>query len=402
MPSIRRPALILALSFLTACGSDSSITTSPDAQGESLHDASSGDVSSTPDIASVEDTGPTGDTGDTVDTGDAGDTGDTGGPADTVSAPDTSSQQDAGETDVDESDSSTGGSAYRGRILLSESFEDDDFGSRGWYDDPRGMISTSQHVPGSGSSYECHFEVGARGCRDGTPGRLLFDESESVYLSYWVKYSENYVGSTRAYHPHEFHFITNVDDRWVGPARTHLTTYIEQVGGRARLALQDARNVDTGCILRNNDTFVGCDGDFASYAFTESRSVAACNGLVGDVDGRDCFATGGGNWYSARFWTSTEVVFRHEPGPGYKADWSFVEAYFEMNDIVDGEGIANGKLRYWLDGELLLNSDQILFRTGQHPNMRFNQFLVAPYIGDGSPVAQTMWVDELTIAQGLK
>ena len=30
--------------------------------------------------------------------------------------------------------------------------------------------------------------------------------------------------------------------------------------------------------------------------------------------------------------------------------------------------------------------------------MRLNQFLIAPYIGDGSPVAQTMWVDNLTVA----
>jgi hypothetical protein len=30
--------------------------------------------------------------------------------------------------------------------------------------------------------------------------------------------------------------------------------------------------------------------------------------------------------------------------------------------------------------------------------MRFNQFLIAPYIGDGSPIDQTMWVDEMTVA----
>lgn len=30
--------------------------------------------------------------------------------------------------------------------------------------------------------------------------------------------------------------------------------------------------------------------------------------------------------------------------------------------------------------------------------MKFNQLMIAPYTGDGSPVSQTMWVDELTIA----
>ena len=30
--------------------------------------------------------------------------------------------------------------------------------------------------------------------------------------------------------------------------------------------------------------------------------------------------------------------------------------------------------------------------------MQFNQFLLTPYIGDGSPVDQYMWVDDLVVA----
>ena len=37
-------------------------------------------------------------------------------------------------------------------------------------------------------------------------------------------------------------------------------------------------------------------------------------------------------------------------------------------------------------------------RTGENPDMKFNQFLIAPYIGDGSPVEQTMWIDNLTVS----
>lgn len=47
-----------------------------------------------------------------------------------------------------------------------------------------------------------------------------------------------------------------------------------------------------------------------------------------------------------------------------------------------------------------VTSDRILTRTGANPTMRFNQFLVAPWIGDGSRLDQTMWVDELTVAAG--
>src|SRR3989449_8148514 len=45
----------------------------------------------------------------------------------------------------------------------------------------------------------------------------------SVYLSYWVKYSANWVGSGQPYHPHEFLFLTNEDGAYIGPSATHLT-----------------------------------------------------------------------------------------------------------------------------------------------------------------------------------
>ncbi|WP_348245900.1 hypothetical protein, partial [Salmonella enterica] len=47
--------------------------------------------------------------------------------------------------------------------------------------------------------------------------------------------------------------------------------------------------------------------------------------------------------------------------------------------------------------KLILDRTNVLLRTGQHPNMRFNQLAIGPYIGDGSPVEQTFWVDELTV-----
>jgi hypothetical protein len=219
-------------------------------------------------------------------------------------------------------------------------------------------------------------------------------------MSYWVKYSANYVGSGVGYHPHEWNILTNKDWAYQGPADTYLTAYVEQHAGRPLLALQDSRNVDPGCILLNNNSFVGCNGDFNSYAFTENRSVCSCNGLVGEVDRRDCFSSAGSShgYYSARAWAADSMYFRNEPGPYYKNDWHQVEVLFEMNAIENSVGIPNGKIRYWLDGQLLINSDSILFRTAANADMQFNQLFYGPYIGVGSPVDQTWWVDELIIA----
>jgi hypothetical protein len=38
-------------------------------------------------------------------------------------------------------------------------------------------------------------------------------------------------------------------------------------------------------------------------------------------------------------------------------------------------------------------------RTGVHPTMQFLKFLFGMYIGPpGAPVAQTFWIDDLTVA----
>lgn len=321
----------------------------------------------------------------------------TGASASTIG--DSGDTSDPSVGDSTAADSTTGDpSADCGRVLFAEPFEDGDFEARGWYDGPAATLSTTEAIDGSTSSFECRFAPGGMLCDGGTPGRHLFEQQTAVCLSFWVKYSANWVGSGQPYHPHEFHFVTNEDDMFVGPSNTRLTTYIEDVAGVPRLAIQDSVNVDAACVLRNDDSFVGCDGDFDSYAFTEMRSAAACNGLLGDLEGRDCFESGEG-WYSARFVDADFQVFG-DTAPYDKTEWHHVLTYWRLNDIEDGVGVPNGVIRYWVDDELVIERDEVLMRTGAHPDMAFNQFLVAPYIGDGSPVDQTMWVDELEVSIG--
>ena len=284
-------------------------------------------------------------------------------------------------------------------VLLFEDFESGDFEAKGWYDGFDDQRTSEEYKNGS-YSYEGHFAIGAK---NSGAGRHLFTPTDKVYMSYWVKYSENYIGSGVGYHPHEWNILTNEDWAYQGPADTYLTLYIEQNAGRPILALQDSKNVDPGCILLNNNSFIGCNGNFATYPFSEYRSVASCNGLVGEVDRRDCFSSSGSThgYYSSRAWAADSIYFRNTPGPYYKNDWHFIEAYFEMNTIEEGMGVPSGKIRYWYDGQLLVTSDSILFRTGIHPDMKFNQLFYGPYIGVGSPVDQTWWVDDLTIADGI-
>lgn len=284
-------------------------------------------------------------------------------------------------------------------VLLFEDYESGDFEAKGWYDGLPDQRTNAEYKNGM-YAYAGHF---AQGSTSSGAGRHLFTPSDKVYLSYWVKYSANYIGSGVSYHPHEWNILTDADWIYQGPADTYLTAYIEQNAGRPILALQDSKNVDPNCILLNNDNVVGCNGDFDSYSFSENRSVCSCNGLIGSLDRRDCFPSSGSShgYYSSRAWAADTIYFRNSAGPYYKNDWHLVETYFEMNSIQNDIGIPDGKIRYWYDGQLLISYDSILFRTGAHPDLKFNQLFYGGYIGVGSPVDQTWWVDDLLLMDGL-
>ncbi len=273
-------------------------------------------------------------------------------------------------------------------ILFEEQFEDSNFGARGWYDIGGMILSTAEAHAGS-SSLEFRFTQGANS-PVGRGGRHLFTNSESIYLSYWVKYSASWVGSGDPYHPHEFQFVTNEDGQYVGPAFTNLSVLVEhnyQNGGIPVIAASDAANIDVSA--------VGQD----LTGTTEDRAAHGCNG---NTDGypTDCYPVGGGTYFNGKLWRASQPSFLDTPGPGYKNDWHFVEALIQLNSIQSGIGQTDGVVQYWFDGQLVIDHQDVLLRTGSHPTMAFNQLLVSPFIGSGSPVGQTMWIDELTVATG--
>ena len=272
-----------------------------------------------------------------------------------------------------------------GASLFQESFEDNQFASRGWYDNLNLQLSTAEHVPGSGSSVEFHFLQAATKPTSGAAIRKKFTETDTIYVSYYVKYSSNWDGSNKPYHPHEFFIITNVNNDWIGPAYTNLTAYIEQNEGTPVLGIQDGMNIDESKIGQN------------LTQLTEQRSVAGCNGDSDGYGDGSCYLVGSVHW-NWKMWKAPKTYFTDTPGPYYKNDWHFVEAYFKLNSVVNGKGIADGVIQYWYDGVLIIDHNNVLLRTGQHPNMKFNQLMIAPWIGDGSPVDQKFWVDNLTVA----
>ena len=157
--------------------------------------------------------------------------------------------------------------------LLREDFESSGFGSRGWYDfrvDP--ILVDTTRAPSSTRALEVRFAAGAK-----TPpwvaARRLFPASPTIYVSYWVRYSANWVGSGRPYHPHEFQIMSDLDGDYSGLANSWMEAYIEQNyqnGGKPRLSIQDSKAINTSYGTPPIDL----------TRMTENRSVGGCNGLL--------------------------------------------------------------------------------------------------------------------------
>jgi uncharacterized protein YjdB len=275
-------------------------------------------------------------------------------------------------------------------VLFEEKFEDTNFAGRGWYDIYSGGLTSlsTDHIPGSTHSLQVNFVAGQTGASPSTSGRHLFTPSNSVYLRYWVKYSTNWIGSGQTFHPHEFHFLTTEDNDYAGLASDALTMYIEQSyqsgGGLASLGAQDSRNID---VTRINQDLTNV---------TENRAVSGCNGNPEPGVTGDCYQSGGA-YFNGRTWRSASPVFLPNPGPGYKADWHKVEVYFQLNSIVAGKAQPDGIAQYSIDGQMVIDRRNVYFRTAARPNMNFNQFIIAPYFGNGSPINLNIWYDALIV-----
>jgi len=273
---------------------------------------------------------------------------------------------------------------FGGTTLFQENFDDVQFTSRGWYDSTGGAVSPVEHIPNSTGSFECKFIKGGTGCSSGTPKRHALTPSDRIYVSYWVKHSSTWVGSGTTYHPHLIYLLTNLDNSTIGPAYTHMTAYVEENQGYPILAFQDGMNIDETKI--NVDLTTG----------TESRATGGCNGTQAAIGQYhvDCYLSGTVHWNGVQWRGATPYFF----DPNQMTNWHFIEAYFQLNTISSGVGQPDGIVRYWYDGQLVIDHSNVIVRTGMNPTMQFNQFMLSPYIGNGSPVDQTLWFDSLTVA----
>ncbi len=269
-------------------------------------------------------------------------------------------------------------------MLLDEHFDDADVAARGWFDATNVIIDTSGCQQGGCLRY--HYAPG-----DVTPGgkgtlRIQFPESDVLFVRYYTKYSDTWKFRP-SYGPHELYVLTNLDGKWIGPAETHLTGYIEHVEGRPTIAGQDTLNVDQSQI----------DVDLTQT--TEQRGAHGCNGANDSYGKGDCYSAGSLYRNGKSFKPSgLTPVFTATPGPYFQGDWHEVIVELRLNTVTPTSTTQDGHVRYWFDGQPVIDIDDMVWRTGKNPTMRFNEFLIGPYYHGGAPQNQDWYIDELRIA----
>ena len=239
-------------------------------------------------------------------------------------------------------------------VLFSERFDDADLAKRGWYDGRRFRI-VGDALAGKGC-IEYEWTDGDSKVRGSSGVRRLFEPTDEVSLRFYLRLSKGWGWSGRNFHPHLTHFLTTENPKWHGPAASHLTLYVEPMGGKLRLAAQDIQNAET------------------SHGLTQGPLKGGYNG---------------------RFYDSDEVLFKDD-------QWHCVEAYFKLNtlDLQKDRPNRDGVVRGWFDGRLVVERTGVILRSTDFPKMQFNQFLMAPYFGPGLlPHAQKLWIDELAVGR---
>lgn len=278
-------------------------------------------------------------------------------------------------------------------IFFIENFDDTNFDpARGWYDGTGGTVDTAVHIPGSTASFNCHWNQGGTDCAGGTPHRHLFTATDTVYVSFWMKLGSQTVtwqGSGQPFHPHLIQILTDADSAFIGPNSSLFSALIETTLFTPRIAEADSMAVN----VPSAGPTPGAGPDL--LASSTPHAVAGCNGNQNPSS--TCYACpppaypAVGAYCNSTYWDAASPAFVNNT-------WHHVEFYAAMNTTANGSANADGVFKYWVDGNLVINYTNVYLRTGDNPNRKFNQFLLAPFIGVGSPIAQDLWIDNLVVA----
>lgn len=282
-----------------------------------------------------------------------------------------------------------------GTLIFSESFESAIDNNRGWVDGTIGSSAISSEGY-SGNTAKLTWVSGQQlptGIT--TVRRDMGTGRNQIYAEFYVKFATGWRGSGQNYHPHLM-WIRGSDDftagEWDGPAYAYQNIYMEFHAAttspyyvRPVWFIQDGKRVNTS---------YGTPPQSIADS-TETRSVGSCNGAktgayAGDYN--DCFNISGSQWWSQLGWRGSATIL---PNTWYKMAYAI-----KLNTVTGGVGNADGETSVWIDDVEVMSAQNVILRPGNDGDDTLRQFAISPYIGDTSPITQTMYIDELKVYDG--
>lgn len=278
-------------------------------------------------------------------------------------------------------------------ILFYEGFEDSNAGmtSRGWFDGTEGVIDNSVFSPlGGAGSLKFHWQLGNTNADPQTGARrhtILIDGTKNVFVEFDIKLGTSSIpwqgsGEVLA-HPHIFYVLSDADNPQGALAANALNFYIEagDVSGgnaRPRILIQDNLRVNTSLL------------DVNLLGTATTHAVAGWNGHQDQATPTLVDTYGGG----ANNYTDWDGPIRSL----LNNTWHRMRVFAQMNNISGGLPQADGIFKVWVDGVLQFQRTNVYFRTAQYPQQGFETLVLSPFIGQTSPIAQDLWIDNLTVA----
>lgn len=274
----------------------------------------------------------------------------------------------------------------KGTQLFSESFENDSWTSRSWYDGTSSTGTESGGYSGNALKWEWASSV-TTPTGFSTIRNNLTQATDEFLIEYYVKLDTGWQGSGQTYHPHFLGIMSEDDTDYQQPASSNSHLYFELLSDTSSpyTTYTNTLHQDT---QRTNDSNGTPPVDLTSV--TETRSANQCNTPYAEsgATGGDCY-NDGTDYSSWNRWKGDVSVPVNE--------WVKITSYIKSNTVTGGVANFDGILKTWVNDSLAVSSETVQFVTGAYDGKKWDKIILFPYIGDGSPISQSMWIDELEV-----
>jgi hypothetical protein len=269
-------------------------------------------------------------------------------------------------------------------IYWTEPFTNTSFAARGWY----GVSGAGAGIDAGAGHWT--WDNGDFEPNEGYPSNRLLDSNTipemtlttpTIYASFSFKVGTNWSNTD----PHYLNFLTNSDSNpeFNGGSPSTLDIICQTIGLKARAYCTDEDRIVTGTIL--GDSYPHNNATPTLIGTTQPCAAMGGNGFQTGVT--SAFYAAGSN---AHNFDSAANVFTPNT-------FHTVEFYLKMNSFSGGAPVADGVIKYWVDGNLVVNMTSVVLRTPGYENQEFGRVMLIPFLQPASG-AQEMWMDTLLIA----